>query len=279
MSANTCPSDPAALVPADARARGELRLEFVAVGDRTEVSRAFETGGLRARFPNVSAGCEAVIVNTGGGIAGGDRASIDIVVGEGADATLTTAAAEKVYRAQKDEAEIAVSLRVERGARLEWLPQETILFDGARLSRRLDADLEAGASLTLMECVVFGRMAMGELRLDGSLRDRWRVRRDRKLIFAEDARIDGDITGLLDRPATGIGARASALLLHVAPDAEARVETIRTALATAPCEWGASAWNGMMVARLLSPSPDVLRLAIVNLLLALRGRDAPRVWQ
>ncbi len=256
-----------------------MRLEFAATGARTELFRVFETGGLRVRCPNTARGCEAVIVNTGGGIAGGDHAKIDIVAGDDADATITTAAAEKVYRAQNAEASVEVSLRAGARSRVEWLPQETILFDGAHLSRRLDIDLDSTASLTLMECVVFGRMAMGELSIEGSFRDRWRVRRDRRLIFAEDARIDGDITGLLDRPAIGRNARASALFVHVAPDAEARIDAIREALEPVACEWGASAWNGMAVVRMLSPSPELLRLAILALLRAMRGRAAPRVWQ
>ncbi len=267
------------IVPTHARARGEIRAEFQAIGARTEAARLFESGGLRMRFPTTPRGCEGVIVNTGGGIAGGDQANIDVSVGEGADVTLTTQSAEKIYRAQNDSAEVALSIRAEAGARVEWLPQETIIFDGARLSRRVDIDLDSRASLLLVESVIFGRVAMGELRIEGSFRDRWRVRRDRGLIFAEDVRLDGDVTGVLDRPAVGRGARATATLLHVAPDAEEMIDPIRAALADAPCEWGASAWNGMAVARLLSPSPEQLRAAILTVLRALRGRDAPRVWQ
>jgi urease accessory protein len=267
------------IVPAHARARGEIRVEFHAIGARTEAARVYESGGLRLRFPNVARGCEAVIVNTGGGIAGGDKASIDVTADADADVTLTTQSAEKIYRAQNDPSEIALSIRADSGARIEWLPQETIIFDGARLSRRLDIDLDATASLLLVESVIFGRMAMGELRLEGAFRDRWRVRRDRSLVFAEDVRLDGDITGVLDRPAVGRGARATATMLHIAPDAEQTIDSIRAALADAPCEWGASAWNGMALARLLSPSPEQLRTAMLTLLQAMRGRDAPRVWQ
>ncbi len=266
-------------MPGHARACGQLRAEFHAIGGRSEAARVYETGGLRLRFPHTPRGCEAVMVNTGGGVAGGDRARLDFSIGASAEVTLTTQSAEKIYRAQSNEAEINISLRAEARAHVEWLPQETILFDGAKLSRRLDIDLDASASLLLVEAVVFGRMAMDELQIEGSFRDRWRVRRDRQLIFAEDVKIDGDMTGLLDRPASGRGARATATLLHVAPDAEEMVNPIRTALAHAPCEWGASAWNGMTVARLLSPSPEILRGVIVLMLRALRGREAPRVWQ
>ena len=150
---------------------------------------------------------------------------------------------------------------------------------GARLRRRLDADVAADATLTIVESLVFGRLAMGEVVTDGELRDRWRVRRDGALVFAEELRIDGAVAQTLDRPAIGRAARATATLLHVAPDAETRLEPFRDALRDAQAEWGASAWNGMLVARFVSPSPEHQRAAIVTALGALLGKSAPRVWQ
>jgi urease accessory protein len=266
-------------LPAYIRAAGELRADFQRAGSRTQAMNIFETGGLRLRCPRVAQGCEGVIINTGGGIAGGDRASYDFEIGAAAQVTLTTQSAEKIYRAQADAAQIDVVLRVAAQAQIEWLPQETILFDGAHLQRRLDVDMDETSSLTMLESVVYGRIAMGETQLQGSLRDRWRIRRNRRLLFAEDMRIDGDMTGVLDRPALGNGARASALFVHIAPDAEARLEAVRQVMADAACEWGASAFNGMLVLRLLSPSPENMRSAIVRLLQDFRGRMAPRVWQ
>ena len=267
------------LAPAFVRAKGEIRATFALTGGRTQVDRAFETGGLRLRFPNGRDGCEAVVVNTAGGVAGGDSALCDFVAEEGADVLLTTQSAEKIYRAQRDPAEINLSLRARDGASIAWLPQETILFSGAKLRRRLDADVGAGASLTILEAVVFGRVAMGELVVEGALHDRWRVRREGRLVFAEDFRVEGDIAGLLERPAIGRKARASAVLLHVSPRAESLLESMRGALGGAPCEWGASAWNGMLVVRFVSPSPELQRIAIISALRALRGAEAPRVWQ
>jgi urease accessory protein len=220
-----------------------------------------------------------VLINSGGGIAGGDKCSYDFDVGPKAQVTFTTQSAEKIYRAQSNAAEIDVALRIGAHAVVEWLPQETILFGGARLHRRLDMDLDETSSLTMLESVIYGRMAMGETEITGAFRDRWRIRRGRRLLFAEDMRLDGDMTAALDRPAVGDGARANATFLHVAPDAEARLDEIRAILADAPCEWGASAWNGMALVRLLSPSPEKMRAAIVSLLQSFRGRDAPRVWQ
>ncbi len=271
-----------ALVPAHARASGEVRAEFVSSSGRTQAARVYQAGGLRLSFPHVTRGCEGVIVNTGGGVAGGDQAKFSFDVGTDCDVTLTTQAAEKIYRAQSQgqdqEARIEVSLRVETGAALEWLPQETILFDKARLVRRLDVDVVADASVTLVESVVFGRLAMGEINTTGLLRDRWRVRRDGQLIFADELSFDGAIGSILNRPACAGGGRACATLLHVSPSAESRLDALREALKDVPCEWGASAWNGFLFLRFVSPSPQHVRAAMVMAMGELRGRDAPRVW-
>ena len=267
----------ALLLPAHIRAKGQIRAEFSRHGQRTSIARVHETGGLRLRFPNVAHGCEAVILNSGGGIAGGDRHALAFEAGAGAEVTLTTQAAEKVYRAQGVAAEMAVSLHLAPGSHLEWLPQETILFDQSALSRKLEVDMAPDATLTMVETIVFGRLAMGEACISTRLRDSWRVRRGGVLVFAEELAVGGCTE--LDRPALGGGARAVATLLHVAPGAEARLEAVRAGLATAACEAGASAWNNMLLVRAASPSPQQVRAAIVAVLEVLRGRDAPRVWQ
>ncbi|MCC0006381.1 MAG: urease accessory protein UreD [Methylobacteriaceae bacterium] len=255
-----------------------MRAEFVAHGARTRIGRLYETGGLRLRFPKAREICEGVIVNTAGGVVGGDRAQLAFSAAAGARVVLTTQSAEKVYRADGPPARIETSLTLGAGAALYWLPQETILFNRAALARSLDVDMAADASLVACESVVFGRLAMGESCVAGEFRDRWRVRRAGRLIFAEDTSLHGP-AALLDRPAIGAGARALATLLYVAPDAAARLDECRDALDGAPCESGVSALDGFLVARLLSPSPESLRLAILSLFSHLLGRAAPRVWQ
>lgn len=271
------------VAPPPNRAEGVLQATFRRVGCRTQIDRVHEAGGLRLRFPSVARGfhpdCEAVCINTGGGMVGGDTARLAFAVGPGAAATLTTQSAEKIYRAERTPTRIAVTLDLGAGATAEWLPQEAILYDRVGLERRLDVALAADASLLMVESLVFGRIAMGETVRTGSLHDRWRVRRNGRLIFAEDLRLQGPIADLLDRPAVGAGARAQAMMLLVAPDAETRLEAVRAALARAPAEAGASAWNGMLSLRALSPSPDRLRATILAMLQVLRGRAAPRVWQ
>ena len=159
------------------RSIGRIALSVAAQNGVTRRRQVYEDGPLRVRFPNSSGpALDAMIVNTAGGIAGGDRHDLDINVGEGATLGVTTAAAEKVYRALGPDAEIAVKLAVGAGARLSWLPQETILFDCARLNRRIEVELAADATLVMAEAVVFGRSAMGEAVAEGAFTDRWRVR-------------------------------------------------------------------------------------------------------
>src|SRR5690349_12940388 len=176
------------------RARGAVRFGVRLQDGVTRRGDLHESGSLRVRFPSPEdEGLSAVFVNTAGGVAGGDRFDIDIAAGEGTRLTLTTAAAEKVYRAVDKAAELNITLKVASGAHLGWLPQETILFDRARIARRIDIDLAEDASLLLCEIVVFGRVAMGETMQSGEFLDRWRVRRAGKLVFAENVRLDGDI--------------------------------------------------------------------------------------
>jgi urease accessory protein len=260
------------------RARAEARGSFVRIGARTEPQRLFETGGLRWRFPRSSSPCEAALVNTGGGVAGGDSYSISLTLGEGAKVEATTPSAERIYRSDGPAAAIATRLVLEPGAALFWLPQETLIFEGARLERRLELDTSGEAAFIVAETLVFGRLAMGETRIDASVRDSWRVRRDGCLVFADETRID-HAGATLDRKAVGAGARALSTIVASAPDIEARLPDLRSALQTAGSgvESGASAFDGLIVARLLAASFDQLRMGLVASIIALGGRK-PRLW-
>src|SRR6201985_1262618 len=175
------------------RARGAVAFEVQLADGVTRRGALHESGSLRVRFPSPEGeGLSAVFVNTAGGVAGGDRFDIEIAAREGARLTLTTAAAEKIYRASGKPAELNIALKAADGAHLAWLPQETILFDRARVARRIDIDLTESASLLLCEMVVFGRAAMGETMRHGEFVDHWRVRRGGKLIFAENVHLDGE---------------------------------------------------------------------------------------
>jgi urease accessory protein len=260
------------------RADAQARASFMRVGERTEPDRLFETGGLRWRFPRSSTPCEVAVVNTGGGVAGGDSYRLGLTLGEGAEVEATTPSAEKIYRSEGAPALIAMRLVLAPRARLFWLPQETLMFEGARLERKLEADMSGEASLVIAESLVFGRLAMGESRIEARLRDSWRVRRDGELVFADETRIER-AGAALDRRAVGAGARALATIVAAAPDIETRLPDLRSALDGAGdgVEAGASAFDGLIVARLLSASPSRLRAALIASIVAIGGRK-PRLW-
>ena len=259
------------------RARGAVRFD---VRHRDGVTRRgvlHESGSLRVRFPSPEDdGLSAVFVNTAGGIAGGDRFDIAISAGEGTRLTVTTAAAEKVYRAADAAAQLDISLKAADGAHLAWLPQETILFDRARISRRIDIDLAQSASLLLCEIVVFGRAAMGETLQHGAFVDRWRLVRGGKLVFAETVRLDGDIGAKLARPAVAKGGVAIGTALIV-PGDEALIERLREASESFAGEVGISAWNGFAMARFCAQDAARLR-ADMMAVLARSGAALPRLW-
>jgi urease accessory protein len=257
------------------RATGSIAFAVGAEAGRTRRARVQEDGSLRVRFPNATgAALEAVIVNTGGGMTGGDRFSIALTVGQGASLIAGTAAAEKIYRSTGPDAEMTVTLDVHADGRLCWLPQETILFDRARLRRRIDIDLAEGASLVMAEAVVFGRAAMGETMREGRFADRWRLRRDGRLIFADATQLDGAIAKTLGRRAVAAGGIAIASVL-IAPADENTLTAVR-ALDFAG-EAGISAWNGMALARLVARDGAGLRHDLIAVLAAL-GQQVPRLW-
>ena len=263
---------------ADNRARGAVKFDVRLQDGVTRRGTLHESGSLRVRFPSPEdEGLSGVFVNTAGGIAGGDRFDIDIVAGEGARLTLTTAAAEKVYRAPGPAAQLNIALRAEAGAHLAWLPQETILFDRARILRRIDIDLADDASLLLCEIVVFGRAAMGERMLHGEFIDRWRLRRGGRLVFAETIRLDGDIGAKLAQPAIAKGGVAIGTALIV-PGDEAVVERIREASDTFGGEVGISAWNGFAMARFCAQDAARLRADMMTVLGRASGVPLPRLW-
>jgi urease accessory protein len=258
------------------RAVGRLEIAVTGHGGESRRSRVHEQGCLRARFPHAQTELEAVIVNTAGGIAGGDRHDIDIVLGEGARMMVSTAAAEKVYRSLGPDARIGLKLHVGAAASLAWLPQETILFDRASLARDIEINLAETASLVLAEAVVFGRTAMGERVESGRLFDRWRVRRGGRLIFAETVKLDGTVARTLSRPAVAAGGSAIATVLIV-PGDETVVERVRAKQQFAG-EVGISAWNGLALARLCAPDGAALRRDLIAVLTAVRQTALPRLW-
>ena len=268
--------------PAAQRAVGRLDLAFGAHGDATRIQRFYQEGCLKARLPRARRSdiCEAVLMNISGGIAGGDALTIALTLAAGARVSVATQAAERVYRALREPASVTTHITLGLGARLDYLPQETILFDGFALRRALEIELAADASFLGVESLVFGRRAMGETLRAGSLRDRISLRRDGKLLLADFTRLDGDIAALLARPAIAAGAAALATVIYAASDAAARLPAVRAALAVYGAESAATTLDGMIVARLLAPDAISLRSYLLAALRPLLdGRPFPRVWQ
>jgi urease accessory protein len=260
------------------RARGSIVLAVRASAGMTRRSRLREEGPLRVRCPGpASAELEAVIVNTAGGVAGGDRFTLGVTVEPEARLIVTTAAAEKVYRTLAPEARIDVKLDVAAGGSLAWLPQETILFDRARLKRSIDVDLAEGARLVLAEAIVFGRSGMGEVVHDSFLFDRWRLRRGGRLMHAEALRLDGAVASRLAQPAVANGGIAVATVL-VVPGDEGTAADVRALGDHFRGEVGVSAWNGLAAVRLCAADGEALRHDLVAVLAAVRGAPLPRLW-
>jgi len=260
------------------RAEGAVAFDVHQVEGVTRRRRLHESGSLRVRFPSPEAeGLSAVFVNTAGGVAGGDRFDIEIATGEGSRLAVTTAAAEKVYRAAGPPSQLNIALKLAAGSHLAWLPQETILFDRAQVLRRIDIDLAPGASLLLCEIVVFGRAAMGERMLSGQFVDRWRLRRGGRLVFAETVRLDGDIGAKLGQPAIANGGVAVGTAL-IAPGDEALVERIRALSESFGGEVGISCWNGFAMARFCAQDAARLRADMMAVLGCASGATLPRLW-
>lgn len=260
------------------RARGLIDITLAHDGRRTHLAALTEAGGYRCRLPTPHNGCEAVIVNTGGGLVGGDHLHIRARALPAAQAAITTTSAERVYRALDAPTEVAISLNVEAGADLIWAPNETIMFSGARLARTVTAAVASNASVLLCEAIVFGRTASGERITHGSLADRWRIHRDGRLVFADDVRLTGRITDALAAPAVGAGAIAFALVVLVSPDAADLRERTQAAALSCQSIAGASAWNGVLSARLAAPRSDMLRNDLARLIAAIRPGRTPCTW-
>lgn len=259
-----------------------MSLSVKTLGARSVLDGLRQQGSLKALFPRVTDGpCQAIMVNTAGGITGGDRFELTATAGTGAALTLSTQASERAYAAQPGETgRLTTRLRVEAGATLNWLPQETILFDRSALHRRLEVELAADARLLLCEPLVFGRAAMGETLRDARFRDRIAIRRAGAPLYTDATQLSGDIAARLARPAVAKGAGAMAQVVLVAPEAEAQLDPVRDILrGTLPESAGASLIGADVLAiRMLAPESHLLRRALIPVLTRLSRAPLPRCW-
>lgn len=263
------------------RVLAQAKLSVARLDGRTRLRRLYQDGAAKIRMPKPEGDwLEAVLINTAGGLTGGDRLAWGVEIGTDASAVVTTQASEKVYRAASGHAELAARLVVGANARLAWLPQETILFNRAAFRRSLDVDLAEGATLLVAEATIFGRRSMGERVTHGTFRDRWRIRSGGRLVHAEDFSIAGDIDALLGQAAVTNGATAVATVLLVGEGAAAWLGRVREIVGR---DGGASAWPigscGKLLARLHAEDGYMLRKRLVPLVGMLNGQAGlPKTW-
>jgi urease accessory protein len=259
------------------RSFGQLAVSLKRRGPHSVLDGLRQAGCLKARFPRPDdpRWLNVVTLNTSGGIAGSDALDSRFVVGAGARATIASQAAERFYRALPGTpaSNVTTRIAVADGGAVEWLPQETILFDRCAVRRRLHIELADNAWFLGLESLVFGRAAMGEVVEHASLHDLYEVHRGGRLLLHDAIRLEGEVAAILRRPAIADGARAVATLVYVASDAETMLDPLRG------LGLGASAWDSMLIARMLAADGATLRAGVINALRVLRGgRPLPRVW-
>jgi len=272
-------SCPAVSSHAAQRTRGALRLAFKAQGGVTAPAVLYQEGALKVRLPRVRTGVpEAVIINTAGGLTGGDAVGIAVEMQAASSAVIAGQACEKIYKSAGGDACISSALTLSSMARLDWLVQPTILFDRGRLRRSMTVEMAADATLLAVEAIVFGRTAMDEQVQTGFVSDSWRIRRDGTLIYADTFRVDGEAGAILSNPAALAGCRAMASVIYVAPDAEERRAALRDMIADIPDPVAVSAWDGKLILRLAAADGYALTRALVTILTRFRAQPMPRVW-
>lgn len=262
--------------PVMQRAVGAVAADFRLVAGRSRLQRLHQAGCLKLRFPRLpSAGAEAVLINTSGGLTGGDRLDQRFAVAPGAHLTVTTQACERIYRASGGHAGVETRIWIEKDAGFAWLPQETILFEAGAVRRSLGVEAEASSRFVLCESIILGRELMGETVESGLLHERWRVRIGGRLVFADDLRLSGAIAAATVGPASLAGNRALATVVAYAPYVEARLSAVRALVGDGG---GASLVGGLLVVRMLAPGGFALRKRLIPVLTALANAPVPLVW-
>jgi len=239
------------------RARGIGRVVFNSVENGTVIASFYEKFPTRIMFPRVAghAAREAVLVNTAGGIAGGDRFELDIIALGDARVAMTSQAAEKIYRALNEPAHIDTRLKAHESVKFAWLPQETIVFDRARICRRIEIDLQPGAELIALEWLVLGRAARGEEITRGYIRDSWLVRRDGRLIWADSFLVTDSTFPHLSRKALLSDHRAVGTLIYFGPDPNRGLELLREVAQSQQCDCAVTMVSGLIIVRFAERHP------------------------
>jgi len=261
------------------RAHGRLQLSCARRGPKSEISKLHQKGSVKALFPRSPLGhLDAVFLNTAGGITGGDVYEYALDVGQGSSLRITSQAAERIYKAPPGQTgSLNVTARIEDGASLQWLPQETIVFDEARLRRTLTVEMSETAKVLCVEPIIFGRSAMGETVQSAQIWDDWRVRLGGDLIFADATRIDGEVHQTLSDAAIADGCVAMATILLVSGDADVKLKPLRRALG--PSGGASLIREGVLFARVLASDGFSLRQSLIPAIEALTDMQIPKNWR
>jgi urease accessory protein len=250
------------------RADGCGRIVLSGSENGTRIEDVFERSPTRILFPRTGSRPvgEAVLINTGGGVAGGDRLECSVIALPGASIAVTSQAAEKVYRALHDPARVATRLKACESARLAWLPQETIVFNGARIHRTTEIELCSGAELLALEWLVLGRAAHGEVVVSGCVLDGWRVKKDGRLIWADTFRISDEIFVHLNRRPLLSHFNCIATVVYFGPDLDRKLEVLREILSALTCDCAVTLVSGLIVVRFAAKQSSLLKLALCSFL-------------
>ncbi|PIB24247.1 hypothetical protein BFP76_03215 [Amylibacter kogurei] len=259
------------------RAKGRAHLGFVARAGKTTLMDLHQSGCVKAMLPrNHAPVMDGVLINTAGGVTGGDQLQYSATLGDDTTLCLTTQTAERIYQSSSGHGTIKTDFSVGANATFDWIPQETILFNQSALKRNMTVTMDASSSVMLMESIVLGRRAMGETLNSCFLSDQWRVMRSGKMAYADALRISDP--NALNTPATLGGNRAFTTLVYIAPDAEARRNQMQQMLNFDDVKTGVSAWNGCLVTRFIARDAQPLRKALIATLTQFRNAPLPRVW-
>lgn len=260
------------------RAEGSGRLSVISIDGQTRLKNLYQQGCAKLRIPKRPDAevLEAVMINTSGGMTGGDRLDWEFEAGPETDFVITTQACEKIYKSSEGAAETNIRITAGTGSKIAWLPQETILFDRSVFARSISVNLEPLSEGLFVEPMIFGRQSMGEAVTTGSITDRWIIRQDGHPIHVEAFRLSGRVKDVLAKRAVSDGVTALATVLLVSPTAETMIDAARRLIGDTG---GASCWNGKLLARLVAKDGYQLRKRLVPLVRLLnRDADLPKVW-
>jgi len=268
------------------RAKGVCRIALAGSRDGNEIVDVFQQSPLRVIFPRIdgAAAKEAVLINTGGGIAGGDRLECGVTAMNGASIAITSQTAERVYRALDQPARILTKLKVDNGAKLAWFPHETIVFNWARLHRETEVEISPGSELVALEWLVLGRAAHGEQMVGGEIRDSWRVKKEGRLIWADTFRISEEVFPHLNRKALLSSCKAIGTLIYFGPELDKRLELLRETSRSVECLCAATSVADLIIVRLAAEESGNLRFALRALLQELSPEfgdgpfRVPKMW-